>query len=163
MPCMFGKALHRTINWAIAAWRKYPTQRIFATKIDFKSAFRRCHLNARTALQTCTQLPDDDLLVVSLRLSFGGRPCPQEWGVLAEPICDLTNTLLKPNDWNPNTLFSPYQKLVPPKLPLQDSVPFGEAKELAVEIPIDLRGQSDVYIDDIFTLSIDIPGTDNIK
>ena len=31
LPCMFGKALHRTINWAIAARRKYPNQRIFAT------------------------------------------------------------------------------------------------------------------------------------
>ena len=40
MSCMFGKALLRMVNWAIAARRKYPNQKIFATKIDFKSAFR---------------------------------------------------------------------------------------------------------------------------
>ena len=88
LPCMFGKALLRMVNWAIAARLKYPKQKIYATKIDFKSAFRRCHLNAKTALQTCTHLPSENLSIVSLRLSFGGRPCPQEWGVLAEPICD---------------------------------------------------------------------------
>jgi hypothetical protein len=107
MPCMFGKALLRMVNWAVAARHKFPKQRIFASKIDFKSAFRRCHLNADTALQTCTHLPEDELAIVSLRLSFGGRPCPQEWGALAEPICDLTNTILKSDDWNPTGLFSP--------------------------------------------------------
>jgi hypothetical protein len=128
MPCMFGKALLRMVNWYVAARRKFPNKRIFASKIDFKSAFRRCHLNAKTALQTCTHLPEEELAIVSLRLSFGGRPCPQEWGVLAEPICDLTNTILKSDDWDPKDLFSPYQHLVPEKQPLHETVPFGKPK-----------------------------------
>jgi hypothetical protein len=109
LPCMFGKALLRMVNWTIAVRQKHPNQKIFATKIDFKSTFRRSHLNAKTALQTCTHLPEDESAIFSLRLSFRGRQCPQEWGVLAEPICDLTNTLLKTDDWDPDLLFSPYQ------------------------------------------------------
>jgi hypothetical protein len=86
---------------------------------------------------------------------------PQEWGVLAEPICDLTNTILKSDDWNPSDLFSPYQHLVPETKQLCENIPFGEAKKLAVNIPVDPRGHVDVYIDDIFALSVDLDGTNN--
>lgn len=142
---------------------KIPDQKIFATKINFKSACWWCHLNAKTPLQTCTHLPEDELVIISLRLSFGGRPCPKEWGVLAEPICDLTNTLLKTDSWDLDLLLSPYQQLVPPKQLLHDNLSFGEAKELVVEIPIYPRGQADVYIDDFFALPVNISGTDNTK
>ena len=40
LPRMFGKALLMMVNWTIATRQKYPNQRIFATKIDFKSAFQ---------------------------------------------------------------------------------------------------------------------------
>ena len=49
LPC-----LTCIINWAIAAGQKYPNQQIIATKIDYKSAYQRYHLNAKTAIQTCT-------------------------------------------------------------------------------------------------------------
>lgn len=66
IPCMFGKVLHGMINWAIATRRKYPMHRIVASKVDFKSAFRRFHLNATIVLKTCTDLPDDDLAIIAL-------------------------------------------------------------------------------------------------
>ena len=68
------------MNWAVAARRKQPNKRILASKIDYKSAYRRCHLNADAAVQTCTQLPQEDLAVMALRLTFGGSACPYEWG-----------------------------------------------------------------------------------
>ena len=37
--CQYGFCIHRLINWAIAARRKYPGQQILATKIDYKSAY----------------------------------------------------------------------------------------------------------------------------
>ena len=86
-----------------------------------------------------------------------------EWGVLAEPICDLTNTLLNIDSWDPNTLFMPYQTQIPPKKLLDDSILFGKAKDLAVEIPIDPRGHADLYIDDLFALSVDVPNSNNAK
>ena len=86
------------MNWAVAARMKFPSRRIFASKIDYKSAYRRCHLGSDTAIQTCTQLPDDDLAVVALRLTFGGAPGPYEWGVISETICDLSTAILQNND-----------------------------------------------------------------
>ena len=52
---------------------------------------------------------------------------------------------------------------MPPKIPLQEDIPFGEARELAVDIPVDPRGQADVYIDDIFALAVNMEGTNNTK
>ena len=40
MPCYFGQAMKRIINWAVAAQKKYPNIRILATKLDIKAAFR---------------------------------------------------------------------------------------------------------------------------
>ena len=79
LPCRFGACLRRLMNWAVAARRMFPGRRILSSKIDYRSAYRRCHLNSRTAIQTCTQLPEEDLAVVALRLTFGGAPGPYEW------------------------------------------------------------------------------------
>jgi len=40
MPCFFGRALRRLINWAVAARKLYPNKRILATKLDVKAAYR---------------------------------------------------------------------------------------------------------------------------
>ena len=37
MPCYFGQAMKRIINWAVAARKKYPNIRILATKLDIIS------------------------------------------------------------------------------------------------------------------------------
>ena len=78
--------------------RKYPDKRILASKIDYKSAYRRCHLGAKTAIQTGTQLPDKNLAVVALRPTFGGAPGPYEWGVILDTVCDLTTAILHEDD-----------------------------------------------------------------
>ncbi len=135
LPCMFGKALLRMVNWAIAARLKYPNQRIYATKIDFKSAFWRCHLNAKTTLQTCTYLPVENLSIVSLCLSFGGRPCPQERGVLAEPICNLTNTLLKSNDGTRTSSPHLTKNLYPKNSLFETTSPLGKQDNLRLRSP----------------------------
>ena len=64
--CMFGKCLLRIINWTVAACRKYPNCRIFAKKDDFKSAYRRCHLNWLTACKTVTQIKELMLAFMNL-------------------------------------------------------------------------------------------------
>ena len=65
--CRYGFCIRRIINWAIAARRAYPNQRILATKIDYKSAYRRGILHFATALKTATQLPDDNIAIIMLR------------------------------------------------------------------------------------------------
>jgi hypothetical protein len=159
---MFGACIKRIVNWAITARQLFPNIPILASKIDFKSAFQQCHLNATTAVQTCTQLVEIGILLMMLRLSFGGKPCPSEWGVISETICDLANAILHNNDWDPDKLFAPNQHLVPAQMLLDDDTPFAEGAELIVDIPIDPREMHDLYIDDIIGLTVDIPGTNHI-
>jgi len=126
MPCYFGQAMKRIINWAVAARKKYPNIRILATKLGIKAAFQRCHLNATTAIQTCTQLPELRLALMMLRLTFCGAPCPSEFGAISEMICDLINAILQNDDWDPLTLFAETaQANVPPKETFEDDAPLG--------------------------------------
>ena len=162
LPCMFGGCIKRIINWAVAARRECPGQRILASKIDYKSAYRRCHLNASTAIQTCTQLPDEGLAIVALRLTFGGAPGPYEWGVISETVCDLAMAILQDNNWDPMNLHAPNQELVPKRKILGEEIPFAEGKQLIVDVPVDPRGMVDVYIDNTIGLTVDLPGTDNV-
>jgi hypothetical protein len=113
LPCMFGACIKRIVNWTITACRLFPNIPILASKINFKSTFQRCHLNASTAIQTCTQLVKIGILLMMLRLSFGGKPCPFEWGIISKTIWDLANVILHNNDWDPKELIAPNQHLVP--------------------------------------------------
>jgi hypothetical protein len=90
--CHFGFCIHRIVNWAVATRSFYPNKRILATKIDYKLTYRQGHLHWLAALQMCTQLPDNNLAIIRLRLR--GAPCPFKWGVISEPICDLANELI---------------------------------------------------------------------
>ena len=147
----------------MAARIKFPGERTLASKIDYKSAYRRCHLSTSTAIQTCTQLPDDDLAIIALRLTFGGAPGPYEWGVISESICDLAIAIMQDPNWNPSLLQSPEGKLVPPPTCLDESVPVAEGRDLIVDIPVDAKGTADVYIDDTIALVVDVKGSDNVK
>jgi hypothetical protein len=97
-----------------------------------------------------------------LWLSFGGKPCPFEWGVISETICDLANAILLSDDWDPSELLAPNQHLVPENELLEPDIPFVAGAELIVEIPVDSRGAYDVYIDNIVGLTVAIPSSNNI-
>jgi hypothetical protein len=116
-----------------------------------------------TAIQTCTQLPTKGLALMMLRLTFGGAPCPAEWGSIAESICNLANKTLLRDEWEPLSLFSPAQHLAPEKTHLTDDIPFGIGRELVVDIPVDPQGKNDIYINDFVGLMVDIDSSDNAK
>jgi hypothetical protein len=59
--CMYGRCLMRLLCWIVAARRQFPNKPIVLQKIDVKSAYRRCHLNAVTAIKTITELTKDEL------------------------------------------------------------------------------------------------------
>ncbi len=83
LPCPVGACIRRLVNYAVAACKKYPNRRILATKINYKSAYRCCHLNWLTAVQTITQLPDEKLAIILLQLTLSGSPGPYKWGVIS--------------------------------------------------------------------------------
>jgi hypothetical protein len=114
------------------------------------------------AVQTCTQLIKIGTLLMMLRLSFSGKPCHFEWGVISKTICDLANAILLSNDWDPGKIFALNQHLVPKSKLLVPNVPFAAGAELIVEIPFDPQGTHNVYINDIIGLTVDIPGSNNV-
>ena len=124
LPCRFGRSLGRFINWVIAACRKFPNCRILTTKVDFKLAYRCCHLNTSIALQTCTQLLENGLAIMALRPTFGGAPCPYKRGVIFESICNLNNAIIQHKDWDPLELHAPHPELVPAPEYLNGPIPY---------------------------------------
>ncbi len=83
-------------------------------------------------------------------------PCPLEWGLIAESICNLANAILLNDEWNPVSLQSPAQHLVPNKIILDDNIPFGIGRDLVVDIPVDPSSTVDLYIDNFCGLTVDI-------
>jgi hypothetical protein len=146
----------------VVARRKFPKAPIALQKIDIKSAYQRCHLNAITAIQTITQLPNNKLGIIMLCLTFGSAPCPFEWNILSESIHDLANEILFDENWDPLTNYAPSQHLVPAMELLDTSIPFAEGADLIVDIPVDPRGTGVVYIDDLIQATVIIDGTDNV-
>jgi hypothetical protein len=120
----------------VAAKRKHPNQQKLASKIDYKSGYCRDSLHTSTALQTVTQIPEDNIAIITLRLTFGGSPGPFKWGVMSKTICDLANKLLKCKDCDPLTLHLSVQKEIPTCQYLDNNIPFAEGRELIVEVPI---------------------------
>ncbi len=112
-------------------------------------------------MQTITQLPDNELGIIMLRLTFGGAPCPFEWNIISESIRNLANEILFDEIWDPRTVHAPCQHLVPDMRLMDDSIPFAKGGELIVDIPVDARGTGDVYIDNLIQATVVIKGTDN--
>ena len=77
----------------------YPDERILMTKVDWKSAYRRIHLRPSTAVRSCTSI--DGLLLIALRMTFGGSPNPAQWSDVSEEVTDLANDLVRRSDWDP--------------------------------------------------------------
>ena len=162
LPVRYGHCIKRIINWAVSARNRHPNVKIFASKTDFKSAYRRVHMAWETALQSCTQLTEEEIAIISLRLTFGGSVCPAEWCVISEAATDLANAILHHPSWDPSELFSPLAKDIPKRIDLPDDVPFGVGRELVVDIELNEKGMSDVFIDDTFAQTLDLPGSDNV-
>ncbi len=113
VPCLFGAVLKQLINWAVAAWACFLHAEILAAKFDFQHAFWHLQVSLRIALQTCTQLQENHLAIMSLCLPFGVAPGPLEWGIISEAICNLDRTLLQDRTWDPGTVHLPELAFVP--------------------------------------------------
>ena len=157
-PCMFGHTLLRLVHHIVHLRQKYPKKKIWLRKEDFKSAYRRMHLNADTALQASVRvkLNGKYYILVSLRLPFGGSPCPSDFCLISDIITDTINDLLACPTWDPHTVQSPYIKNIPKPRPLPDQVPYAPARSLSVSLKNEPCAKSDVFVDDIMSIAADI-------
>jgi hypothetical protein len=156
--CMFGKALSRMIHWIVEMRNRYPLLRILLTKTDWKAAYRRAHLHIDTALQCATHT--DKFLLIPLRMTFGGAPCPASWSCISDTACDLATDLANHPNWEPRKLHSPHQHLLPDIKPASlDRKPPHPAKELLFSFPPDEDEhiiKFDNYIDDLLGGGVEV-------
>ena len=103
------------------------------------------------------------MAIVALRLTFGGAPGPYEWGLLSESICVLSIAIFQDSGWDPTSLCVPDGHLVHSPLFLDESIPFVEVKYLIIDVPVDARGTSAVYIDNTISLTVDVKNSNNIQ
>ena len=153
--CMFGHCIIRIIHFISALRYLHPSTPILIQKIDWKSAYRRVHLNWETAIQCCSVYKDTAL--IPLRAVFGGSPCPSEWSIISETTTDIANMLLAHPQWDPDILFSPNQSMISPAVYLPHNEKFASAMDMMVDIPTNTSAKSDVYIDDLITVALGKP------
>lgn len=159
-PVMYSFVLSRLIHYVVNVWRLLPNQKIFVCKVDLDAAYRCCSMSSTTGWESMTIF--DDLLLVPLRLTFGGAPCPNLWSVVSETITDVANCILHNPFWDFKTLFDELSETLDPPKVLSESIPFHPAKELGVHLPDNLNGYVDIYIDDSIGVILDL-GENSLK
>ena len=157
-PIMFGHCLLRIIHQVVALREKYPDKKIFIRKEDLKSAYRRMHLESKSAVRSAVRVNIDDAwyVLISLRLPFGGSSCPPDFCLMSDVMCDVTNDLLACEEWNENHVYSNLSDFVPPDEEMNDDIFFAQAEEMAVPVPTKDKGSFDVFIDDFIGVTVDI-------
>jgi hypothetical protein len=95
----YGHCLSRLLHHIISLRIRYPDTKILIAKTDSKGAYRRISLHGNTAAKCIITLGDFSL--ISLRLTFGGSTCPNEFCVISEACADLANDILQSPNWNP--------------------------------------------------------------
>ncbi len=153
-PCMYSFVLCRILHYIIDLRRRHPTRKIFLCKFDLDAAYRRCHLNSTTATECLTVY--NNTLLMALRMTFGGSPCPSMWGYISETMVDLCNSIIHNKYWDHEQFFDPISNNITTINSLPDNIPFHQAKELSVSLPINDIGLADIYIDDTIGVAIDI-------
>jgi hypothetical protein len=156
-PCMFGHTLLRLVHHIVHLRSEYPGKKIWLRKEDFKSAYRHMHLNAKTAFQTSVRvkLKGKYYILVSLRLPFGGSPCPSDFCLISDVITDTINDLLACKEWDLRKVKSDYVQKIPDPRPLPEEIPFGEARELSVSLQDQPCAKADCFVDDIMSVTVD--------
>jgi hypothetical protein len=122
--------------------------------VDINAAFRRCTLASDAATESLTII--DGLLLMALRMTFGGSPCPALWGIISETLENLTNTIIQNKDWDHTVLYDEKSDSLAPPLSLPDSIPFHPAKQLALLPSMNDKGQVDIYIHNSISIIPDI-------
>ena len=126
---MFGYTLLCLIHKIVQLRARYPDKIIWIRKEDAKSAYHRVHVNAKTALKTAVPLEINgkEYILISLRLPFGGLPCPADVCLISDLITDAINDLMNCKFWNPKSVHSHYLSKIPMQKQLNDNIPFATA------------------------------------
>jgi hypothetical protein len=123
-------------------------------EIDYEHELIQCHL-----AQKERDYYKEAILFMALRMMFGGAHCPSLWGLISETMADLGNSLLRHSYWDPTKLYVPIPWTLSKPLSFSDSIPFHQAAELSVPVPLDVNGKIDVYIDNFIGIAPNVGDT----
>jgi hypothetical protein len=151
---MYSFALLRSVHYILSIRHRHPKVKIYICKFDIDAAYCRCSFSNKTAFESMTIFAG--LLLVALRMTFGGAPCPSMWGVISESITDIGNALLQNDMWLHDELYDPIFDQLDSPFDLHSSIPFHQTRELSVCIPPNDKGKVDIYIDDSIGIVPDI-------
>ena len=105
---VYGFCLSQTIHFIVTLRQKYPEERILINKYDFSDACRRMAHRASSAIQTI--LVHGKIAYIYLRLTFGAAANPAVICGLSEMACDLSNKITLVKEWDPDVLFSQFNR-----------------------------------------------------
>ena len=156
-PARFRRALLRFLHYTCKLQRQFPDERLLNTKVDCKSAYRRVHLQAKTAVKSSTYTAVM-LLVAFLRMTFGGAPNLSQWSDISEVIANLANDLVRRSNWDPSVESAPRQGILRTSEALdnnkghvQPDEDFGRAFAMLVADPVgDELAKFDCNLDNLF-------------
>ena len=162
-PCMFGHTLLRVIHYIVNLRSRHPDKKIWIRKEDLKSAYRRMHIDSPSAFASAVRvkLKQTWYILLSMRLPFGGSSCPREFCILSDLLADLINDLLSCKEWDETKIRSNYVTKIPAPVEMDQAIPFARSRELIVSLPIEDHGKSDVFIDDLISVAVDL--NNNLK
>lgn len=92
----------------------------------------------------------------SLRLTFGGSPCPPEFCIYSELCADLANDLLHCPECDRAELSSPHAVSLPDPVLLDQGAPFAQANSCDVILEPDEAGKVDIFINDGMVIVLDL-------
>ena len=155
-PLIYGFMFLRLCHMIHTMRLAHPYTSIIITKIDLDAAFRRMHLNTKSAAKCiCTTTI---CALIYLRLTFGGSFSPAEWCIMIEILKDLANDITNNPIWNPTSTLAPIPApaSIPPPTYLPPQIPFSPALLADVDLPLPHHETVDSYVDDIISLCLDI-------
>jgi hypothetical protein len=156
-PMIYGFSFLRMIHQAISMRHHFPNKRILCFLMDYKSAYRRLHYTGEAAQRASVYW--DGYLYIWLHLTFGGASNPPAWCAISEVQTDLSNDILADTSWKIEDLSQPSVPDV--KLPmieqLEDDITFRTPKPTMVLPPPREFGSSEVFLDNVNTLVVDLP------
>ena len=150
--CLFGFCMLRVLHNLHSMRIRHPTRRILLGKIDLDAAFRRLHVWLAHALLSFTIIRN--LAYLLFRMPFGAKDGPSKHEIPSNMTVDLAQALIDDETWDPFTLRSPNEHLIPPPFENTDDSEFGIAYFLAIKFK-DRDCYVDGYVDDLITLVVE--------
>ena len=99
-------------------------------------------MNAKTAFRSAVRVNLDGnwYILISLRMPFGGAPCPSEFAVAADLMADTINDLLADTEWDHKKVYPDKVHAIPDPVPLDDNTPYAQSRDMSVYIPLAKHG-----------------------